>query len=104
MKLRELPQKMQMMLAPGDNIVKIVAARDGGTDHKLQDLRERIDNAPRLTVIRECGKMVQQQGQTRTRAFPLKNRVHGSRSNANQSAHGITPPRQLKIAPPKPLT
>ncbi len=67
---------MQVMLAPGDNIVKIVATRDGGTDHQQQDLRERIDNAPRLTVIRECGKLVQQQGQTRTRAFPLKNQVH----------------------------
>jgi hypothetical protein len=76
MKLRELPQKMQVMLAPGDNIVKIVAARDGGTDHQQQDLRERIDDAPRLTVIRQCGKMVQQQGQTRTGTFPLKNRVH----------------------------
>ena len=58
MKLRELPQKMQVMLALGGNIVKIVAARDGGTDHQQQDLRERIDDAPWLTVIGDCRKMV----------------------------------------------
>jgi hypothetical protein len=45
MEVRELPQKFQVMLAPGDDIVKIITGRDRGAGQQ-QDLLEGIHNAP----------------------------------------------------------
>ena len=38
MELRKPPQKREMVPAPGDDIVEIVARRDGGAGHQQQDL------------------------------------------------------------------
>ncbi len=65
------------MLAPGGDIVKIITGRDRGAGHQQQDLLERIHNAPGLAVVREFGKVLQKQGQTRTRTLTLEDRVHG---------------------------
>ena len=92
------------MLAPSDDIIEIVARGDRRAGHQQQDLLERVNNAPRLTLVLEMRKVPQKQGQTRTRNLLLEDRVHDGRSHANQSADGITPRRQLKIAPRRPLT
>jgi hypothetical protein len=58
MEIRELPQKMQVMLAPGDDIVEIVTGGDRGAGHQQQDLLERIYNTPGLAVVLELGKVL----------------------------------------------
>jgi hypothetical protein len=74
--LREMPQEDEMVFAPGDNVVEIVAGGDRGAGHQQQDLLERIHNAPRLAVILELGKVSQKQGKTRTRDLSVEDRVH----------------------------
>ena len=62
MEFRELPQEVQVMLTPGDDIVEIVAGGDGRAGNQQQDLLERISNAPGLTFVLELRKMLQKQG------------------------------------------
>src|SRR5262249_16506480 len=76
MEFRELPQKMQVMRAPGRNVVEIIAGRDCGTGHKQQDLLEGIDYPPWLAVVLELGKVLQKQSQMRTRNLTLEDGVH----------------------------
>jgi hypothetical protein len=47
MKLPEAAQKFEMMLAPGDDIVEVVAGGDGGTAHQQQDFVEPIHDPSR---------------------------------------------------------
>jgi hypothetical protein len=56
MEFLELPQKIQVMLVPGDDIVKVVTSCDRSAGRQQQDLLERIYNAPRLAVVPELGK------------------------------------------------
>src|SRR6202040_2646867 len=83
MKLREMPQEGEMVFAPGDDVIEIVAGGDRGTGHQQQDLLERIHNAPGLAVILELGKMPQKQGKTRTRDLLVEDLVHDG-APANQ--------------------
>src|ERR1700694_4154392 len=76
MKLREMLQEGEMVFAPGDDVVEIVAGGDRGAGHQQQDLLERIHDAPRLAVILELGKVSQKQGKTRTRELCGEDRVH----------------------------
>ena len=75
MEFREMPQKMQVMLAPGDDIVEVVTGRDAGAGHQQQDLPEGIDYAPGLPVVLQLGKVLQKQIQTRTRTLTLEDGV-----------------------------
>src|ERR1700737_3517962 len=83
MKLREMPQEGEMVFAPGDDVIEIVAGGDRGTGHQQQDLLERIHNAPGLAVILELGKMPQKPGKTRTRDLLVEDLVHDG-APANQ--------------------
>lgn len=56
-----------MMLAPGSDLVEIVAGADGGAGHQQQHLVEPVHDPLRLTIVRKLGKVLQQQGRTRTR-------------------------------------
>jgi hypothetical protein len=95
MEVRELPQKVRVMLAPDDDVVEVVAGCDRGASHQQQDLLE--GDAPGLTVILELGKVVQKQTQTRMRDVLVEHRVHGGacvRVRAPTESHRF---RQHKI-------
>jgi hypothetical protein len=79
MEVREMPQKVEMFLAPGDNIVKVIAPCDCSARYEQQDFTQGIDDTPGLAVIIEFGKVVQKQGQPRPRHFPIKNRIQNHR-------------------------
>jgi len=74
---REPAQKVEMMLAPGDDAVKIVAGRDGRAGQKKEHLRQRIHHPPGLALVRERGKMLQKQGHARPRNFLVREKVDG---------------------------
>jgi hypothetical protein len=61
---REAAQKGEMALAPGGDLVEIIARTYGCTGQQQQDLGERIHDAPRLALVRELGKMLKQHGQS----------------------------------------
>jgi hypothetical protein len=102
--LGELPQKIEMMLAPFDDVLEIVARGDRGAGHQQQDLLNRIGNAPRLPVVVERGKMLQKKGQTCPRALAVEGRVHLGAPAESKPRKGITTRRQRKIRPIGPLT
>ena len=64
------------MLPPIGDFVEIITGRDRRAGHQQQDLLERVNNAPRLTLVLEMRKVPQKQGQTRTRNLLLEDRVH----------------------------
>ena len=57
---REFSQEVEMVFAPGGDFVEIVARGDSGAGQQQQDLGQRVDDPPRLAVIIEPGKMLQQ--------------------------------------------
>src|SRR5260370_34034309 len=75
MELGETPQEGEMVFAPGDDVVEIVARSDSRASHQQQDLLEGIHDPPGLAVIPEFGAMVQQQAQPRPRDFFVYDRV-----------------------------
>lgn len=75
MEFRKAPQKVEMVLAPGGDVVEVITGGDGGADHQKQNLPERIHHPPRLTVIAKFGKVLQQQGQSRPRGLLVEDRV-----------------------------
>jgi hypothetical protein len=54
-----------MMIAPGDDIVEIVAVGDGCTGEQQQDLGERNANLPRVAIIVDLGKLFEENGDMR---------------------------------------
>ena len=104
MEVREMPQKVEMFLAPGDNIVKVIAPCDRSARY---DFTQGIDDTPGLAVIIEFGKVVQKQGQPRPRHFPIKNRIQNHRRSprcrikANRESQLLG---QHQIMPKRPLT
>lgn len=56
MELREAAQKIEVMLAPGHNVVEVVARRDGGAGHQQQDFGERTHDPGRLPIVGKFGK------------------------------------------------
>jgi hypothetical protein len=60
-KLREPPQEGEMVLAPGDDIVEIVARSDGGAGHQQQDLMQWIEDPPGFARVIKLRKMLQKQ-------------------------------------------
>jgi hypothetical protein len=51
MKLRELSQKIEMLLAPGHDVLEVIARGNGGACQKQQDLGQRMRYPPRLPLI-----------------------------------------------------
>src|SRR5208283_3232879 len=64
-KRTEAPQKIQMMLAPQDDVVEIVAGGDGRAGHQEQNLMQGIHDPLRLPLVRKLGKTLDEKRQTR---------------------------------------
>src|SRR5437870_12984321 len=100
--LRKAPQEGEMVFAPGDDVVKIVAGSYGGAGHQQQNLLERIHHPPRLAVIPEFGEMLQKQAQSRPRGVLVGGRdgdgvhdrapcrIRASRESRSSSQYKIT--------------
>jgi hypothetical protein len=65
MKLGKAAQEAQMRLAPIDDILVVVAARDRPAHHQEQHFAQRIDDLPRLPCILDVRKVIEQRPQTR---------------------------------------
>ena len=70
----------QMLLAPGDHIVEIVARGDAGAGQKQQHLAERIVDPPRLAPVLEPGKCcnskaTRARGASQSTANPVKSLI-----------------------------
>ena len=61
MELGEVPQEREVVLAPGDDVVEIVAGGNCGTYYQQQDLPERIEDPQGLPPVVELRDMRQQQ-------------------------------------------
>ena len=85
-----------MVIAPGDDFVKIVARGDCGAGQE-----QRVDDPPRLTFVIEPGKCF---GSRATRALGTSSSVKKSavlsmwRPQVIRGAERTTPPCQSKIA------
>jgi hypothetical protein len=63
--LGKATQKAQVSLAPIDNVLVIVAARDRPAHHQEQHLAQRIGDLPGLPRILDLRKVIEQQAQPR---------------------------------------
>jgi hypothetical protein len=73
----EPAQKLQMRLAPIDDIVVIAAASDRAAHHRQQHFAQRIHHLARLPPIGDRGKMIEQQ----TQAWRRRQRFHRTLPN-----------------------
>jgi hypothetical protein len=67
MKLGKAAQEGQMCLAPIDDVVVIVTARDRAAHDEEQHLAQRIHDLPALPRIRNLGEVIKQGGKARPR-------------------------------------
>jgi hypothetical protein len=74
--LGEPPQEVEMLLTPFDDVVEIIAGGDRRTNHQEEDLLDRIEDAPRLAIVIEFGKMLQKKRQPSPRALLVEGCVH----------------------------
>jgi len=65
MELGEAAQERQMRLAPIDDVLVIVAARDRPAHHQEQHLGQRIGDLPGLPRILDLREVIEQQAQPR---------------------------------------
>ena len=107
MEFREPAQEIEMVLAPGDNVVEIVARGDRRAGDQQQHLLERIHHPPRFAVIPKFGKMLQQKGHSRPRYLFVQdrssNRGHASAPCRIRAPTESQPSRQLKMTPHAPV-
>jgi hypothetical protein len=93
---REPAQEIQVMPAPGGDVVEVVAGRDRGAHHQQQHLAQRVHHPPRLTGVLQLGKALQQQRQAvPRRAFQDRNSGH-LRSPGESLRQRITPRRSTQ--------
>src|SRR5208282_665643 len=76
MEIRKSAQEVEMVLAPGGNLVKIVAGRDRRTSHQEQYLLERIHHPPGFAAIVEVGKMPKKYRKPCARGIWVDDRGH----------------------------
>lgn len=69
---QETPQERQVVLAPFDDLVEIVARSDRTADHEQQNLRQRMGDPPALTLVLNQREMIQKHAKPR----PIP-KVHG---------------------------
>ena len=105
MERREPPQKIEMMLAPGDDVVEIVAGGDGGAGQQQQDFGQRIDDPPRLAFVRRARKNA---SKARPRAPGASRRPEHHRPSAAllfriKATQGITAPAVNAKSPHRPV-
>jgi hypothetical protein len=58
MKRRESAQKIQVMFAACNDVVKVVTSNDGSACQEEQQLRKRVGDPPSLPAIRELPEML----------------------------------------------
>ena len=97
MKGRETAQKVEMRGSPTLNILEVVAGANRGASQQQQDLGQRINDPPALTLVRQARKVPQKQGQTRTRNLresgDVEMFIHGL-APRKSPAQPTTPPCQ----------
>ncbi len=102
MERREPAQEIKVVLAPGDNVVEVVARGDRRADDQQQYLLERVHDPPRFSVIPQFGKMLQEKGHPRPRRLLIQDRIcKGDHDGAPYRIRAPTESqstRQLKIA------
>src|SRR6516225_5659788 len=57
-------QEIEVVLAPKDDLVEVVAGGDRGAGHQEQDLLERVGDAPALALVVQLGEMLEQDRQS----------------------------------------
>ena len=67
MEFGKAAQEGEVRLAPIDDVVVIVAARDRAAHHQKQHLAQRIEDLAALPRIRDLGEMIKQSGEPRPR-------------------------------------
>ena len=67
MEFGKATQKGEVRLAPIDDVVVIVAARDRAANHQKQHLAQWIHDLPALPRIRDLGEVIEQGGKPRPR-------------------------------------
>jgi len=75
-KWRELAQKIQMMLAPCNDVVNVVTSSDGGASQKQQHFSQRIHNPPWLPAIRKLRELLEENCHPRPRHLVGKDCIH----------------------------
>ena len=60
---RVAAQEVQVRLAPGGDMVVVIAVGDGATDHQQQNLAQRVEDATNIAWVLDPGKMIQQDSQ-----------------------------------------
>jgi hypothetical protein len=76
MKRRKSAQKIQVMLAPCDDVIKVVTSSDGGACQQEEDFRQRIGDPPWLSSVRKLREMLEENGHPRSRHLLDKNCIH----------------------------
>jgi hypothetical protein len=92
-KRQKTAQKVQMSLAPGGNVIEIIARRNRPADNKQQDLRQGMGHPPLLARVLDNRKMIQKA----RKASLGKGCVHGGDSeivDQSQNESHPNPDRQ----------
>jgi len=105
---REPPQEVEVILAPGDDVVEIVARSDRPARHQQQDFLERVHHPPGLAAVFKRGKMLQKQTKPRPRHLLIRdrngNRDHDRAPYRIRALRESSTRRQCKISQKRPLT
>ena len=104
MEVAEAPEEIQMVLAPGDDIVEVVTRSDGGAGHQQQDLLDRIGHTPSLAIVVQLRKMLQQHRQPRSRKLLVDINGHDRAPGRIRAPTESQPTPQTKITSAPPLT
>ena len=101
---REFSQEIEMVMAKRGDLVEVVARGDGGAGQQQQDLGQRVDDPPRLTVVFEPGKMLQQQCYARPRHVLVGEKVGCLAHSASPKRFGAPKESHLRVKPKSSLT
>ena len=72
---RKAAQHIKMRFAPGHDVVEVVARADRTANDQEQHFAHRKKHPPRLSLVRNLGKMLQQQRQTVPRHVFVKSQI-----------------------------
>src|SRR3546814_8769345 len=74
-----------MRLAPGGDVIVVVAVGDRAADRQQQHLRQRMRHTPRIARVLDLRKMLQKRSQPRLLRERRRDRAHGTRSEEHTS-------------------
>src|SRR3546814_14622342 len=72
------PQEREMRLAPGGDVIVVVAVGDRAADRQQQHLRQRTRHTPRIARVLDLRKMLQKRSQPRLRRERRRDRAPGT--------------------------